>query len=372
MMNRLLALFFLIFTTTLFSAKYLTNKSCNECHPDIYEEYTSSYHAKTWFNDELHRKVAKKVPVYDCGRCHMPAAKNLKELEAGKTWPREHHKEQKDAVSCFYCHQIAYVKQAHKFNEIQLAKQAEGYKPTLYGSLENPDSSDKHSMVKSPIYDRYACSGCHSHKRNGNDVLIFRAMEEGQDSRECIKCHMPETDGPPEKMNKRSRTKHKGHYFNGIHDETMRAKAVDISIDVKGDTIEVTLENKMGHPLIIQPARMKYLRLQVIRDGKVIWQNFTKNPREDRQGCFVTDFTDENGKPVAIPYFAKKRGFVNNLKAKEKKTLVYKVPSLQKDDRIVAEMFVVLAKPECAAAAGVTDEKLTKPILMKRVEITVK
>jgi len=28
----------------------------------------------------------------------------------------------------------------------------------------------------------------------------------------------------------------------------------------------------MGHPLIIQPARAKYLKVKVIRDNKTIWQ----------------------------------------------------------------------------------------------------
>ena len=364
--------YFLLFAVSLLCAEYLTNKSCNECHPDIYDEYQSSWHSHTWYNDELHRKAAQKVPVYDCGRCHMPAAANLSDMEAGKTWPQEHHKEQKDAISCFYCHQIAYVRQAHRFNEITLARQAAGYKPTLYGSLENPDDSDKHAMVKSPIYDKYACMGCHSHKRNGNDVLIFGAMKEGEDSKGCIKCHMPYTDGPPEKMNKRARTRHRSHFFAGIRDEAMRQKSVDISIEAEGNEIAVRLENRMGHPLIIQPARMKYLKVTLYRDGKKIWQNFQKSPREDAQGCFVTDFVDAEGKPVAIPYFAKKRGFVNNLEAKEVKTLHYKVPSLHKDDRIVAEMFVLLAKPSCAAAVGLQEERWTTPLLMKRVETTVK
>ncbi|BDY13644.1 multiheme c-type cytochrome [Hydrogenimonas cancrithermarum] len=362
----------ILLAVTLFSAEYLTNKSCNECHPDIYDEYQSSYHSKTYFNDELHRKVAQKVPVYDCGRCHMPAAKNLSDMEAGKTTPNPIHKEQKDAISCFYCHQIAYVKKSHKFNINTLARQAAGYKPTLYGSLDNPDDSDKHGMVKSPIYDKYACMGCHSHKRNAQGVLIFKAMDENQDSKGCIKCHMPYIEGPVEKMNKRSRTEHRSHFFAGIHDAEMRTKSVDITIRPEGNTIHVVIENKMEHPLIVQAARMKYLKLKVIRDGKVIWENFKTDPMEDKQATFVTEFADEHGKRVAIPYFAKKRGFVNNLGAKEKKEFVYKVPSLHKNDRIVAEMYVILAKPSCAAVLDLEDKTLTEPILMKKVETIVK
>ena len=52
----------IVFALSLFSAEYLTNKSCQECHPDIYDEYQSSWHSKTWFNDTLHREVAKTPP----------------------------------------------------------------------------------------------------------------------------------------------------------------------------------------------------------------------------------------------------------------------------------------------------------------------
>ncbi|NPA29959.1 MAG: hypothetical protein GXO33_07240 [Epsilonproteobacteria bacterium] len=362
----------LLVVTSLFSAKYLTNKSCNECHPDIYDEYQTSWHAKGWFNDTLHRKVAQKIPVYDCGRCHMPAARNLADMEAGKTTPNPIHQEQKDAVSCFYCHQIAYVKKSHKFDEITLARQAEGFKPSLYGSLENPDDSDKHASVKSPIYDKYACMGCHSHKRNSEGVLIFKAMDEKQDSRSCIKCHMPYIEGPVEKMNKKSRNRHRSHYFAGIHDAQMREKSVDIVLENRNGEVVVTLKNRMDHPLIIQPARMKYLRLRIVRDGKTIWQNYKNDPTEDKQGAFYVEFEDGNGKRVGIPYFAKKRQFENNIPARGEKTLRYKVPSLHKNDRMVAEMFVILAKPSCAAAAGIDERELIEPLLMKRVETVVK
>ena len=361
----------LCFVAPLLYADYMTNHSCKECHPDIYEEYQKSWHSRTWFNDELHRKVAQKVPAYDCGRCHMPAAKNLREMSEGKAWPDPKRKEQRDAVSCYYCHQIAYVKEAHRFNEITLARQAENYKPTLYGALENPDTSDKHSMVHSPIYERYACIGCHSHKRNHNDVLIFKATEPGEGSESCIRCHMPETPGAPEKMNKKVRSHHHSHHFAGIHDPTMRSKGVTIALEGEGNSLTVTLRNEMGHPLIIHPARLKYLRLRIFRDGRVIWQNYEKDPTEDRQGSFYVRFSDARGKEAGIPYYAEKIAFSNNLEKKSEKKLHYKVPTLRKNDRMVAEMFVVLAKPSCANAAGVEDPELTTPLLMKRVEKVV-
>ncbi len=355
--------------TSLLSAKYLTNKSCKECHEDIYYEYQNSYHSKTYFNDELHRKVANEVSSkkYDCAVCHMPGAENLKELVIGEAQPSEFREKQKDAIGCFYCHQIGYVKKAHERNINYLSKKPAGYKPSMFGSLENPDDSDKHEMLNNPIYKKNVCLGCHSHKRNHQDVLIFDAMKDNQDSTECIKCHMPYVSGAVEKTNKRTREKHRSHNFAGIHNSEMIKQAIDLSISTNLDTIEVTIKNKMPHPLIIQVARLKYLELSVIRGKKVIWKNFKKSPMEDKQGAFVIEFVDKNGKFISIPAFAYARGFVNNLEAKETRILKYSSVKLKKGDIIKASFYVILAKPSCSSDLYLKDKSLTKPTLMKSV-----
>jgi hypothetical protein len=352
--------------SSLLSAKYLTNESCKECHEDIYYEYQSSYHSKTYFNDELHRKVADLAnpKAYDCGVCHMPAAPNLKQMEAGETRPNEMHVEQSDAISCFFCHQIGFVKQAHSKNINYLSKKPAGYKPSMFGSLTNPDDSDKHDMTNNPIYKKNVCLGCHSHKRNSHDVLIFSAMEDNQDSTECIKCHMPYTSGGAEKMNKRTRDEHRSHNFPGIHNLELIKEGVELTVAVDANRVDVTIENKMPHPLIIQASRLKYLELTLKRDGKIIWKNFKESPMEDKQGAFVTEFLDENDKFVAIPAFAYKRGFVNNLKGKQSRTLTYELPNIKKGDVITASFYVVLAKPSCSDVLDLKDKRLTEPALM--------
>ena len=362
-------IFYTLFATLL-SANYLTNKSCSECHEGIFEEYQSSYHSKTYFNDELHRKVADlaaKEDNYDCSSCHMPSAPNQKELENGTAKQNQTDQRDKDAISCFYCHQIAYVKQKHLKNRIILARQAEGYKPTIYGSLKNPEDSDKHTMTHSPIYDKYACVGCHSHKRNSHDTLIFNAMSEKEDSKECIKCHMPLIDGKVEKMDKKSRLQHHNHTFDGIHDASMRKKSLDIDISASKNTLHVKLKNRMPHPLIIQVARLKYLKLTIKRGKKIIWKNYKKSPTEDKQGAFKIDFLGKDGKPVIIPAFAYKRGFVNNIEAKETKILKYRVPNLKKGDIITASMYVILAKPSCWKILDLKDSSLKTPMLLNSI-----
>jgi len=364
---------FIFFFISFLSAKYLDNHSCNECHEKIYEEYQSSFHAKGYFNDTLHRKIADKVSIkkYDCAVCHMPMANNLKALVSGEARPDKSNTTHTDAVSCYFCHTIAYVKKAHTFNINTKAKQAENYKPTLYGRLTNPDDSDKHSSASNPVYAKKVCMGCHSHKRNDNNVTIFRAMQEKdnnkkeQDSIGCIKCHMPEVSGGAEKMDKRTRGHHASHKFLGIHDVEFRKTGVDINISTTDKKLTVTLTNKMEHPLIIQPARAKFLKIEIIRADKIVWQNYTKEPSEDKQGYFAYSF-ERNGEKVIIPAHATKRS-VHNLEPKETRVLEYMIPALQKLDKVTVGLYVQLAKSDCTKVIDLSESNLTQPQQMKEI-----
>ncbi|MEA3418083.1 MAG: multiheme c-type cytochrome [Campylobacterota bacterium] len=366
-------LFFLLFIVPLFlfsaKAKYLDNHSCNECHEKIYEEFQSSHHSHSYFSSELHRKIADKVSQekYECATCHMPMADNIQDLLSGKARPDKSNKTHSDGVSCFFCHTIAYVKKSHRFNINTKARQAEGYKPTLYGRLDNPVDSDKHSSVKNPVYGKKVCMGCHSHKRNDNNITIFRAMDEKQDSESCIKCHMPEVEGGAEKMDKRARGRHASHKFLGIHDKGMREKSVDIAISSEADKLKITLTNKMDHPLIIQAARVKYLEIKLFRDGKVIWKNFDKHPSEDAQGYFAFSFKN-HGEIVLIPATATEQDVINNLGARETRIFTYTVKELKKGDKVEVSLYVKLAKDDCLKAIDLEDMTLNEPLLMKKSE----
>lgn len=354
------------------NAKYLDNKSCKECHENIYEEYESSMHSKSYFIDELHRKVANAASSkkYDCAVCHMPAANHLQDLISGRERPNKNNKTHTDGVSCYFCHTIAYVKKAHKHNINVKSRQAQSYKPTLYGRLENPDSSDKHDSVKNPIYGKNACLGCHSHKLNDNNVTIFRAMSKNQDSLSCIKCHMPEVTGGAEKMDKRTRGHHASHKFLGIHDEEFRKKGIDINISVQGNILKVGLQNKMTHPLIIQPARAKYLHILVKRGSNIIWQNYKDNPKDDKKSYFAYSFK-KDGKEIIVPSKATS-GEVYNIEAKESKILKYTTPNLKKGDLIEVDYFVQYAKTDCTKVIKLKDKTFLTPSFIKKVTKAVK
>jgi len=356
----------LLLTLSLYAQEvYMDNHSCAECHDTIYEEFQSSMHAKGYFNDALHRKIADAVSTktYDCAVCHMPMADNLADLVSGKARPNKANKTHTDAISCYFCHTIAYVKKAHRFNLNIKAKQAAHYKPTLYGRLDKPDPNDKHSSVNNPIYAKMVCTGCHSHKLNENNVTIFDAMGGGSDSQECIKCHVPALAGGADKINKRARERHASHRFLGIHDAAFRKKGVDIHIAAKGERLEVTLTNKMGHPLIIQSARAKYLKITLRRGDEVIWRNYRHDPQEDKQGYFAASFKRE-GRPIVIPATATE-GRVHNLGTEETQGLSYKIPLLQSGDLVTVGLYMRLAKRSCASVVTLKDPLLTKETLIK-------
>jgi len=299
----------------------------------------------------------------------MPMADNLSQIINGEARPNRSNKTHSDGVSCFFCHTIAYVKEAHKFNINTKARQAKNFKPTLYGLLDDAEDSDKHSSTKNPVYAKKVCTGCHSHKLNDNNVTIFRAMKPHQESQNCISCHMPEIEGGVEKLNKRSRDHHASHKFLGIHDPKFRTKGVDINITTISKELVVTLTNKMSHPLIVQAARVKYLQIEILSNGKTIWQNYQKSPKEDKQGYFSSSFTIGDH-PVIIPAKATKSSF-NNLDTKEKRELKYKIPELSKGDRVIVKLFVILAKPECLSVIELEDKSITEPIKMKEVQVEI-
>jgi len=355
-------------SSALFSQdKYLDNHSCNECHEKIYEEYQSSAHSKSYFTDELHQKIADKVSTkkYECAICHTPMANNLKDLVEGTARPDKNNKTHTDAISCYFCHTIAYVKKSHKHNINIKARQAKNYKPTLYGRLIKPDDSDNHSSSGNPVYGKKVCIGCHSHKLNDNNVTIFRAMKDKDDSLSCIKCHMPELEGGAEKMDKRARGHHASHKFLGIRDKEFRATGMDIDISVEDKILNIRLKNRTTHPLIVQPAREKFLEITISREDRVIWRNYKKHPREDTQGYFAYNF--KNGdKKVIIPANSTSSTF-NNLDANESRVLKYPISSIQKGDKITVKLFVKLAKDECMSVVDI-DSELNRAMLIKSIE----
>ena len=361
------------------NAKYLDSKSCSECHEKIYNEHMTTMHANSsLFKDEFHRKMKElNFPnSYSCAVCHIPGADDLDKIVSGQEQP-SHTKKQLDGVSCLYCHQIARIQQSHRQNKNLTTFGRDG-KQMLYGALENPDESNKHdSITLNKKYNIYytskVCMGCHGHKRNdSHDVEVCKISIDETKQTNCIKCHMPKYAGGNTKINRKSRMEYASHEFLGISDEGMVKKAVKLSLkQLSNNSIELTIENKMGHQVLLQPMRLKYVKTTISRDGKIIWQNFKNSPYEDKEVTFSKLFVDENGKQVYPPKAAGTK-YYTNLDTYKSKKVVYKVPHLQKGDIIKSTWISYMVRPSLAKKLDLTDFKYRQKLTGDSVILTIK
>ncbi|APW64795.1 hypothetical protein LPB137_02500 [Poseidonibacter parvus] len=371
-----LLILILLFNSQLLFSKYLDSKSCNECHPTIYKEHASSMHHKSSiYTDEIHTKMKEAISPrkYACAICHTPAVKNLRPLMQGKSQPSEFDHRLKDGVSCSYCHQISKVIFT-KQKGVNFSTMNDKLKPTFFGNLESPESSSKHnsSSNNSNYVNSKVCMGCHSHKINKNDIQICSTLDEVGQTSDCISCHMPKKKGTPTKLNAKARVEYTSHEFLGIHSEQMVKQAIELKLkQLSNNSFELYIKNKMGHSIITQPMRLKYAKTEILRDKKIIWQNFDKNPYKDKDTTFSIIFKDINNKPT-FPAFAKGYIYNNNLKSKEEKRVIYKLKELKKGDIIKSTWVSYIIAPKIAKKLDITDKELTKQILGQTVQLKIK
>ena len=363
----------LLFLFSLHHAKYIDSKACEECHEDIYREHAGSMHHKSSIlKDEVHRKVAELTTPdkYSCALCHMPATKNLAGVIRGMDHPNPKEVRHQDGVSCFYCHQINNIYHAKAFN-INFSSYREGEKPVFYGNLENADDSDKHGSANHPFYkDSEVCMGCHSHKENKYEVQVCNTLDASSKRSDCIGCHMPKKPGIIEKFDKKSRTEYASHEFLGIHSEEMVKKAVKLELERSSEGVTLSISNKMGHAIITQPMRLKFVKTVVARDDKVIWSNFKESPLEDKDATFIIIFKDEKG-DATMPGSARGFKVQQNLEALGSKTVNYAIDDLKKGDEVTSTWISYAVNPKIAKKLELTDMSVAKPIKGSSVTLVI-
>jgi hypothetical protein len=167
---------------------------------------------------------------------------------------------------------------------------------------------------------------------------------------------MAKANGSPVKVDKKGRSNYATHEFLGIRSNDMVQKAVELQLSKTKRGFDLTIKNKMGHPLILQPMRLKYAQTIIEREGKIIWKNFKNSPLEDKVATFTVTYKNDAGVEV-LPPQAKGFLFKNNLGANQSKTIHYEVP-LQKGDKITSQWYSLIVRPELAKELGLSDEFL--------------
>ncbi|MEK7484738.1 MAG: multiheme c-type cytochrome, partial [Planctomycetota bacterium] len=53
------------------AVNFTQNESCQSCHPEVYQEWLSSFHAKSWSNPDFQAHL-KLYRANECLACHIP------------------------------------------------------------------------------------------------------------------------------------------------------------------------------------------------------------------------------------------------------------------------------------------------------------
>jgi len=154
---------------------FRTSRECGECHREIYEEWSSSFHGLA-MEDPLFLEMAAESNKEECIRCHAPVPLR----EAGFETPVARTSLREDAVSCLSCH--------------QRGGQVAGPFAGLSGACRPVQDPDQTNVMK-------ICFPCHNQHDTGNEWLLGPWSPEAseprvREARTCLDCHMPEVERP--------------------------------------------------------------------------------------------------------------------------------------------------------------------------------
>ena len=318
-----------------------SSKICKSCHPNIYNEFKSTQHAKaSIFDDEIHAAVWKKHPKntkmssYVCAKCHTPTASNYEALmkKHNGVVPDVNDTTQREGISCAYCHRIEAIHSGKMSNTNVISKDRKSYFGTLKSHIDSPFHEIKTDSKH--FNSGNVCIGCHSHKKNKYNINVCSTNINNElDGANCVSCHMPKVKGSVSNMNKTK--EHAFHGFPGTHThQDMLTQYVDILLKQNKKTFEITIDNKSSHAMSLHPMRMMQLRAKVIRDGKTIElaaKNFARVIGVDGKGT--------------PPWLAKEIVQDTAVKANEKKVSTYDY-ALQKGDILEVTIGYYLVNPK--------------------------
>ncbi|MEE9320901.1 MAG: multiheme c-type cytochrome [Granulosicoccus sp.] len=221
--------------------------TCGSCHTEIYAEWQTTIHARSWSEDYFQIDWAYDNKKQNCLNCHTPMKNQQTSLLVGfedddfwkpllESNPDFDASFQQEGVTCAACHvRNGSVMGPHGVED---APHATTYNPAMRSGME-------------------VCVRCHVTGAT-NEVSIgspnicttMNEIEAGNIQPNCIDCHMPPVTRPLVAGYPARKGRH--HYWRGGHDPAMVAKDLDIAIKqvAKKDgrfTYEINLTNIGTH-----------------------------------------------------------------------------------------------------------------------------
>lgn len=164
---------------------FMESDSCKRCHADIYNEWNSSVHHFSSFNNQWYRKsieymqdVVGTKPSKWCGGCHDPAVlySGLMDTPIKQI---VHRPEAQAGLGCMMCHSIAQVKSTMGQGDFYLE----------YPKLHELAAS-KNPVIRS-IHDFMTYLNPEPHRRT-----FLKPFMRTQTAEFCSSCHKVHLDGP--------------------------------------------------------------------------------------------------------------------------------------------------------------------------------
>lgn len=210
--------------------------SCEECHPQHYQQWLGSMHAYAAddpvflaMNARGQRETAGELGDF-CVQCHAPVAVALGKTTDGMNLDElpQHLK----GVTCYFCHNVESIDGTHN-NPIRLALD-----DVLRGELADPVDNEFHRSAYGAELDGETllsgkmCGSCHDIV-NGHEVQLERTYVEWVDSfydepdpanpelkiyygNTCNSCHMQGSNGPVADYEGVQTRRFRDHRFVGV------------------------------------------------------------------------------------------------------------------------------------------------------------
>ena len=218
---------------------------------------------------------------------------------------------------------------------------------------------------------------CHAELTNPNQVAICTTGDEfynqSENKSKCQSCHMPALKGY-KSAGSDSITDIRAHTFLGPHNADFLKGSLKISGNADGNRLTITVDNsKTPHSYPTgTPLRMVILKvIGLDRDGKVIYQNWQKNPiEEDKQAVFARMFADEKDNIPSPPWRAARVASESRLKPGEIRKIRYDLPEGVKT--ITAKLFFQLAPAPILTKLKIDDPYLKTPHLIDEITVELK
>jgi Cytochrome c554 and c-prime len=211
------------------------NQSCEGCHAEIADEWTTSYHALAE-TDPAYQRAFAIEPLPFCRSCHAPEADPFGPVPVAAA---------RVGVGCVTCHVV-------------------GEHILAAPNLQSARAAAPHAITRTPEFAAVAaCANCHEFAFpdqfiRGSTALMQATVQEHAHSSEknlpCASCHMPAVGEGP--------LQHKSHRFAGGHDEQLVKGALRVSADrTTGTAVTFTLVTEgAGHAF---PTGDLFRRLEV-------------------------------------------------------------------------------------------------------------